>query len=324
MTRVPSVRETALEMVQLVLPEHANIRGSLHGGTMMNWITTAATMAAMRLAQGSVVLGSMDDLDFLYAVAIGDVVTLRAQVEYVGTSSLEVGVEVYSENPRAGTRRLTTASHLAMVAVDDAGRPRPVAASITPAEPAEEELIAAARARKAEREQLLVDRQEQATRVADEEGEATHAMEMARLVFPEDAVLGTMMFAGRLMMHLDEAASLLAVRYCRCPNVTASIDALAFYAPIRIGEIVIYQSALNYVGRTSMEIGVRVLAEHPLSGARRHTCTAYLTMVHVDAEGAKPVPPYVPRSEAERRRWEGAGARRARRLARRQRLRVMG
>ena len=320
---MPSVRDTALEMVQLVLPEHANIRGSLYGGMMMNWITTAATMAAMKLARGSVVLGSMDDLDFLHAVAIGDVVTLRAQVEHVGTSSLEIAVRVYSENPREGTRRLTTASHLAMVAVDDAGRPRPVAASITPAGQAEEELVASARARKTERERLLADRQEQAARVVDEEGGATHAMETVRLVFPEDAVLGTMMFAGRLMMHLDEAASLLAVRYCRCPIVTASIDALAFYAPIRIGEIVIYQSALNYVGRTSMEIGVRVLAEHPLSGARRHTCTAFLTMVHVDAEGAKPVPPYVPRSEAERRRWQAAEARRARRLASRERLRAM-
>ncbi len=309
-------------MVELVLPEAANTRGALSGGTMMNWITIAATMAAMKLARGSVVLGSMDDLDFLHPVAMGDVVTLRAQVAYVGTSSLEVAVEVYSENPREGTQRLTTASHLAMVAVDEAGRPRPVGAAITPADPAEEAFVAAARTRKAERDQVLADRHAQASPVADEDGGASHALEMARLVFPEDAVLGTMMFAGRLMMHLDEAAVLLALRYCRCPVVTASIDALAFYAPIRVGEIITYQSALNYVGRTSMEIGVRVLAEQPLSGARRHTCTAFLTMVHVDAGGAKPLPPYAPRGEAERQRWEAAAARRARRLARRARLRV--
>jgi len=321
---VPSIRETALEMVQLVLPEHANIRGSLYGGLAMNWITTAATMAAMRLARGSVVLGSMDDLDFLHPVGIGDVVTLRAQVEYVGRASLEVGVEVHSEQPREGVRRLTTASHLAMVSVDDAGRPRPVHATITPADPAEEGVLDAARRRKAERERLLADRREQAARIEDQDGGATHAVETVRLVFPEDAVLGTMMFAGRLMMHLDEAASLLAVRYCRCPIVTASIDALAFYAPIRIGEIVIFQSALNHVGRSSMEIGVRVLAEHPLRGVRRHTCTAYLTMVHVEADGAKPVPPYMPRSDAEHRRWAAAEARRARRQIRRERLRAGG
>jgi acyl-CoA hydrolase len=321
---VPSIRETALEMVQLVLPEHANVRGSLYGGLMMNWITTAATMAAMRLARGSVVLGSMDDLDFLHPVGIGDVVTLRAQVEHVGAASLEVGVEVHSENPRQGVRRMTTAAHLAMVSVGDTGRPRPVGAVITPADAAEEALAAAARSRKAERDRLLADRREQVRRVDEQDTGAAHAIETVRLVFPEDAVLGTMMFAGRMMMHLDEAASLLAVRYCRCPIVTASIDALAFYAPIRIGEIVIFQSALNHVGRTSMEIGVRVLAEHPVRATRRHTCTAYLTIVHVDAEGAKPVPPYAPRSEAEQRRWAEAEQRRARRLARRERLRSAG
>lgn len=320
---MPSVRDTTLEMVQLVLPEHANIRGILYGGLMMNWITTAATMAAMKVARGSVVLGSMDDLDFVDAVAIGDVVTLRAWVEYVGTAALEVGVEVHAENPRAGIRRLTTVAHLAMVAVDGVGRPRPVGTSITPAGPEEEALVEAARARKAEREQLLGDRREQALQIAAE-GDTTHALETVRLVFPDEAVFGTLAFAGRLMIHLDEAASLLAVRYCRCPVVTASIDALAFYSPIRIGEIVTFQAALNHVGHASMEIGVRVLAEHPLRGERRHTCTAYLTMVHVDAEGPKPVPPFRPRTETERRRWDEAAARRIRRQARRDRLQETG
>ncbi|HET6946332.1 MAG TPA: acyl-CoA thioesterase [bacterium] len=320
---MPSVAETTLEMIQLVLPEHANTRGTLYGGTMMNWITTASTMAAMKVARGTVVLGSMDDLDFVAPVAIGDLVTLRAQVEYTGRSSLEVGVEVHAENPRLGVRRLTTASHLAMVAVDDAGRPRPVGAAIEPAGTAEGTLVAAARARKAERDAALLDRGEQAARVEADDRGLTHAIEVARIVFPEDAVLGTMMFAGRLMMHLDEAASILALRYCRCPIVTASIDALAFYAPIRVGEIVTYKAALNHVGRSSMEVGVRVLAEHPLRGGRRHTCTAFLTMVHIDDEGPKPVPPFTPRTEEEHRRWAEAERRRARRQARRLRLRAI-
>ena len=318
---MPSVSETALEMIQLVLPEHANTRGTLYGGTMMNWITTASTMAAMKVARGTVVLGSMDDLDFVAPVAIGDLVTVRAQVEYAGRSSLEVGVEVHAENPRVGVRRLTTASHLAMVAVDDAGRPRPVGERIEPRGAAEEAIVAAARQRKAERDEALLDRGEQAARVDEDDRGLTHAIEVSRIVFPEDAVLGTMMFAGRLMMHLDEAASILALRYCRCPIVTASIDALAFYAPIRVGEIVTYKTALNHVGRSSMEVGVRVLAEHPLRGERRHTCTAFLTMVHIDDEGPKPIPPYTPRTAEERRRWGEAEQRRARRQARRVRLR---
>src|SRR2546428_12853225 len=103
-----AIRDTQLEVVQLVLPAHANVRGTLFGGRMMDWITTAATMAAMRLARGSVVLGAMDELDFLGPIYVGDMVMLRAQVEYVGRSSLEVGVDVHAENPRKADRPLQT------------------------------------------------------------------------------------------------------------------------------------------------------------------------------------------------------------------------
>ena len=310
------IRDTQLEVVQLVLPAHANVRGTLYGGRMMDWITTAATMAAMRLARGSVVLGAMDELDFLGPVYVGDMVTLRAQVEYVGRSSLEVGVDVHAENPRKADRRLTTSGHLAMVAVDDSGRPRPVGTSITPSDRTERQLHEAAKTRRVERATRLADRASQAAQVEEGTAGFTHALEISRLVFPDDAVLGTLMFAGNLMMHLDEAASILALRFCRCPVVTASIDALAFYAPIRVGEIVTYKAGLNHVGRSSMEIGVKVLAEHPLTGVRRHTCTAFLTMVHVDATGPQPVPSYRPATEVERRRWEEAERRRERRMLR--------
>jgi acyl-CoA hydrolase len=318
---MPSIHQTRLEMVQLVLPGHANVRGTLYGGRMMDWITTAATMAAMRLARGPVVLGAMDDLDFLSAVRVGDMVTLQAQVEYVGRASLEVGVDVDAEDPRQGGQRRTTSAHLAMVAVDDTGRSRPVGVQVTAADRAEEILLDAARQRKADRAQRLADRPS-GSGDQEETGGLTHTLEMSRLVSPDDAVLGTLMFAGRLMMHLDEVASLLALRFCRCPIVTASIDALAFFAPIRVGEIVAYQAGLNYVGRTSMEIGVRVLAENPLTGGRRHTCTAFLTIVHVDAHGRpQPVPPYHPTTDAERRRWEAAERRRELRVLRHSRLR---
>ena len=318
---MPSIRDTELEMVQLVLPEHANVRGTLYGGRMMDWITTAATMAAMRLARGSVVLASMDDLDFLHPVAIGDMVTLRARVEFVGTSSMEVGVDVYAEDPKRGERRLATASHLAMVAVDERARPRPVPASLEPADGQERAIFAAAQSRKQRREQEISDRNEQAAQVMDEDARGlTHAIEVSRIVFPEDSVLGTMMFAGRLMMLLDEVASILALRFCRCPIVTASIDALSFYAPIRVGEIVVCRAALNHVGRTSMEIGIKAVAEHPLTGARRHTCTAFLTLVHVGREGPQPVPSFAPSTPEERRHWDAAEGRRERRQTRRARL----
>lgn len=316
LTQTLSIEDTQLEVVQLVLPAHANVRGTLFGGRMMDWITTAATMAAMRLARGPVVLGAMDELDFLSPVFVGDVVTLLAQVEYVGRSSLEVSVDVHAENPRQADRRLTTSGYLAMVAVDDGGQPRPAGVSITPSGEPERQRHDLARARKTERDAWLADRATQAGRVEEDTSGLTHTLEVSRLVFPDDAGLGTLMFAGALMIHLDEAASILSLRFCRGPIVTASIDALAFYAPIRVGEIVTYKAGLNHVGRSSMEIGVKVLAEHPLTGARRHTCTAFLTTVHVGARGPEPVPPYRPTTEVEQRRWEEAERRRARRKAR--------
>src|SRR5574341_641976 len=256
---MPSIKDTELEMVQLVLPEHANTRGGLYGGRMMDWITTAATMAAMRVAKGTVVLASMDDLDFLHAVAIGDVVTLRAQVEFIGRSSMEVDVDVHAEDPRSGLRRHATSSHLVMVAVDH-GRPRPVGLQIIPADAAEETRYRDAKARKDARDAYLAGRSAQAGSADETDHGLPHTLEVSRIVFPEDAVLGSLMFAGKLMIDLDQVASIVALRYCRCPVVTASIDALSFFAPIRVGEIVVYQAALNHVGRTSMEIGIRALA----------------------------------------------------------------
>ena len=78
---MPAIAETRQELVHLVLPAHANVHGNLFGGRMMYWIASAATLPALRLARSSVLLGSMDDLDFLAPVRVGDLVTFRSQVE---------------------------------------------------------------------------------------------------------------------------------------------------------------------------------------------------------------------------------------------------
>jgi len=94
-----SIADTTLEMIEWVFPEHAGGPGQIHGGRMMEWITKAGTLAASRVARGTVVLGAMDDIDFLHPVKVGQIAILRAGVEYVGTSSLEVGVRVFAEGP---------------------------------------------------------------------------------------------------------------------------------------------------------------------------------------------------------------------------------
>ena len=141
-------------------------------------------------------------------------------------------------------------------------------------------------------------------------------VEMTELVLPGDTnALGTI-FGGKVMQWIDIAASVAGMRHSGGNVVTASIDALTFLTPIHLGEIVRLQAQVNFVGKTSMEVGVRVDAENPRSGARRYTTKAYLTFVAIDA-GGKPraVPPLALEDDEDRRRAADGEARRTARLA---------
>ena len=157
----------------------------------------------------------------LTPVDLGEIVTISAQVEHIGRASLEVGVEVHSEQPRTGIRRKTTSSHLAFIALDEHERPRPVGQAIAPASPAEEAVLAAAAARRAARiARVRAGAAGAVPALADDP--AGRGVRLARLVMPEDAISGTLMFAGRLLAVLDEVAAITVIRYCRLPTVTAS------------------------------------------------------------------------------------------------------
>ena len=114
-------------MTQIVMPMHTNgVAGAMFGGVMMQWIDVCAAVAAMRQAGGSVVTASIDRLDFLTPVHVGEVVILRAQVNYVARTSMEVGCRVETEDMRTQTRRNTTKAYLTFVSLDGSGRPRPL------------------------------------------------------------------------------------------------------------------------------------------------------------------------------------------------------
>jgi len=134
--------------------------------------------------------------------------------------------------------------------------------------------------------------------------------EFTHLVLPPDTnALGTI-FGGRIMEWVDIAGSIVASRHCRQVVVTASMDALHFLAPVKLGDIVILKAAVNFTHRTSLEIGVRIESENPLTGERRHTSSAYLTFVALDAAGKPTAAPEVlPQTEDEKRRFEDAKTR---------------
>jgi len=320
------LRDTRVETVHLVLPEYANPSGNLYGGRMMYWITETAYLAASRLARGPVVLGSMDGIDFLSPVRIGQVVTLLAEVEFVGRSAMEVGVLVYAEDPNTRKRHITTLASMGYVAVDQEGRPRPVPEKVKPADAQEQERHEMARKRRELRQQRLKQHEHRALdRQATAWAPFPYTLEYTRLVFPEDTLTSRIMFAGRLFLDLDQAASILALRFVRGPVVTASIDTTDFYEPIRQGDILNLQLAITYTGRTSLEIHARVMAEQPMTGELRFASSSFLTFVAVDREGRpRPLPRrLVPLSEGEKRAVEAAEARKAFRRQRAQQVRTL-
>lgn len=116
-----------VEMTQIVMPTHTNgVRGVLFGGVVMQWIDVCAGVSAMRHAGGPVVTASIDRIDFLSPIHVGDIVVLQSQVNFVHKTSMEVGCRVETEDPRTRGRRYTTNAYLTFVAVDDQGRPREV------------------------------------------------------------------------------------------------------------------------------------------------------------------------------------------------------
>lgn len=116
-------------MTQIVMPMHTNgVAGVMFGGIMMQWIDVCAGVAAMRHASGAVLTASIDRLDFLSPVHVGEIVVLQAQVNYAGKTSMEVGCRVETEDMTSGTRRYVTKSYLTFVAVDHVGKPRGIPA----------------------------------------------------------------------------------------------------------------------------------------------------------------------------------------------------
>ncbi len=143
---------------------------------------------------------------------------------------------------------------------------------------------------------------------------------MAYAMLPQDTNPYGNVHGGVVMKYIDSAAGVTAIRHARRNAVTASVDRLEFLHPVYVGDLVFFKASLTMVGRSSMEVGVRVEAENPRTGEVRHTASAYLTFVALGDDGKpSPVPPLILENETEKRRNREALARREMRLAERQR-----
>jgi len=146
---------------------------------------------------------------------------------------------------------------------------------------------------------------------------------MSYFTLPQDANPAGNIHGGVILKHIDECAAMVAMRHIRGNAVTASIDRVDFLRPVFIGELVTFKASLNLVGKTSMEIGVRVEAENLFTGEVRHTASAYLTYVALDKDH-KPtgVPPLILETDEDKRRNIEAQRRREARIFERRRERT--
>ena len=147
---------------------------------------------------------------------------------------------------------------------------------------------------------------------------AASRVTLSQLMQPEHANLRGDVHGGWIMKLVDEAGALAAMRHAQSRVVTVAIDQVRFHEPIRIGDLVVLQAEVTYVGRTSLETRVEVVAENPVTGERTHTNSGYLVYVALDESGRpQAVPPLVAETDAEQRRMDAGRERQALRLAQR-------
>lgn len=138
---------------------------------------------------------------------------------------------------------------------------------------------------------------------------------MSELMMPQHANIMGNVFGGVILSLMDRAAAVSAIRHAGRPCVTVSVDKVDFKEPIHVGELVTAFARVNFAGRTSVEVGVKLIAENVLSGLKRHTNSSYITYVALDDAGVPTeVPQIVPETADEKRRYERAAKRRAARV----------
>lgn len=142
-----------------------------------------------------------------------------------------------------------------------------------------------------------------------------HTITMSEIMTPEKVNFAGNIHGGHLLKLIDETAYACAARYCGGYVVTLSVDQVLFKQPIRVGELVTCYASINFVGKTSMEVGIKVVAENLITKKRRHTNSCYLTMVAVDENlKPKPVKPLTLNNDTQRRRFKEAKTRKEARL----------
>lgn len=240
----------AVTLIDMVFPGDSNHHGTLFGGVALAHMDKVAFLAASRHGRAPFVTAASDRIDFAAPAFAGEMVEVTGRIVRVGTSSLDVEVELVAEAPVSGERRLCTRGRFTLVAGKVDGV-RPAMPPLTPAP-----------------------------------GPAPgDPLRLAEMVFPGQTNHYGTLYGGDALKLMGKAAFIAATRHARAVMVMAASDRIDFVTPIRAGEMVELIAAVKMTGRSSVRVSVELWAEDLLTAQRRHAATALFTMVAVDAEG---------------------------------------
>ncbi|MGV2495672.1 acyl-CoA thioesterase [Pelagerythrobacter aerophilus] len=240
----------AVQLIDMVFPGDANHHGTLFGGVALAHMDKVAFLAASRHGRAPFVTASSEKIDFAAPAFEGEMVEVTGRVVRVGTSSLEIEVELIAEVPVSGERRLCTRGRFTLVA-------RKGPDTLLPLPP------------------LVLNP------TAKPEG----VLRLAEMVFPGQTNHYGTLYGGDALRMMGKAAFIAATRRARAVLVMASSERIDFTAPIGEGDMVELVADVTKTGRSSIHVTVELWSEALLSGARRHAATARFTLVAVDAEG---------------------------------------
>lgn len=239
-------------LIDMVFPSDANHHGTLFGGVALAHMDKVAFLAASRHGRAPFVTASSEKIDFSAPARIGEMIEATGHVVRVGTSSLDVEVELFAEVPVSGERRLCTRGRFVLVAakIPDTRLPLPPLSGI--AEPDE----------------------------AD-----AGVLHMMDTVFPPQTNHYGTLYGGDALKMMGKAAFIAATRHARAVMVMAASERVDFKSSVREGDMVELIARVPSVGRSSVRVAVDLWAEHLITGGRCHAATAVFTMVAVDECG---------------------------------------
>lgn len=243
-----------VQLIDMVFPGDTNHHGTLFGGVALAHMDKVAFLAASRHGRAPFVTAASEKIDFAAPARAGDMVEVTGRVVRVGTSSLDVEVELIAEAPVSAERRLCTRGRFTLVAQKGPETRLPLPA-LRPAP------------------------------IADGE----RALRLVDMIFPGQTNHYGTLYGGDALKMMGKAAFIAATRHARAVMVMAASDRIDFTSPIREGEMVELVAAVKMTGRSSVRVEITLSAENLLTGERRHAATATFTMVAVDRTG-RPTP----------------------------------